>query len=375
GIVMTVTFVFVAAQGASLIALGLSQFLVMALSQLGFLRSAAQFQDPSLLTTPQDDPELRQKLMKYGRSIVWSIVAGQVNSASGSLILGFLQGPASLAEYSPAVSLTTRFSKSMVLALGFLSPLMARSHAAGDQAAVRRVFLFASRFTVCLALLFAWGFFLFGREFLQAWLDDSQLVSRCYPLLVILGLSLLVALPCIPGNSLLLALGEVEPLRRRGVSEALCCSLLQAGMGWWMGSLGIVIASVLSMFAIRGVMQLSLVGARLHDSPWTLALQAYLRPLVCLIPVVVVGIVLKTACPPGQLRELLVAWGVNVGEPLGRAARLLAVAEISLHGLVMAALMGIGCLWFCLDAGARQQVLHRRAQRRQPPPPQSPTAA
>ncbi|MFM8218344.1 MAG: hypothetical protein ACKOJF_05415, partial [Planctomycetaceae bacterium] len=150
---------------------------------------------------------------------------------------GFLQGPASLAEYSPAVSLTTRFSKSMVLALGFLSPLMARSHAAGDQAAVRRVFLFASRFTVCLALLFAWGFFLFGREFLQAWLDDSQLVSRCYPFLVILGLGLLVALPCIPGNSLLLALGEVEPLRRRGVSEALCCSLLQAAMGWWMGPL------------------------------------------------------------------------------------------------------------------------------------------
>jgi O-antigen/teichoic acid export membrane protein len=375
GILMTVTLVVVAAEGASLIALGLSQFLVVALSQLGFLRSASQFQDRSLLTTPQNDPELQEKLMKYGRSTIWSKVAGRINSASGSLILGFLQGPASLADYSPAVSLTTRFSNTLVSALGFLGPVMARSYGAGDQAGLRRVFLLASRFTVCLSLLLSWGFFLFGREFLQAWLDDNEIVSRCYPLLVILGLSLLVGLPGIPGNSLLLALGDVELLRRRGVSEAIFCSLLQVVMGWWMGPLGIVIATVLSMFAIRGLMQLSLVGLRLHESPGTLAVQSYLRPLICLIPVVVVGILLKTVCPLGQLRELLLAWGFDLGEPTGRTSRLLAVGEISLHGLVMAAIMGIGCLWFCLDAGARELVLHRWGGRRKQPTRKTATEA
>ena len=371
GILMTVTLVIVAAQGASLIALGLSQFLVMAVSQLGFLRSAAQFQDRSLLTTPQDDPELARKLTKYGQSTIWSKLAGRLNSASGSLILGFLQGPASLAYYSPAVSLTARFSTTLGSALGFLGPVMARAHGAGDQASLRRVFLLSSRFTVCLSLLLAWGFFLHGREFLQAWLDDSDIVARCYPLLVLLGLSFVVGLPCIPGNSLLLALGDVELLRRRGVSEAIVCSLLQVVMGWWLGPLGIVIGTLLSMFAIRGLMQLSLVGLRLHEKVGTLVVQSYLRPLVCLLPVMAVGILLKTCFPLGQLRELLLAWGVDVGEPAGRTSRLLAVGEISLHGLVMAALMGVGCLWLCLDDGARQLVLHRWGGRTNKPIPKN----
>jgi hypothetical protein len=162
----------------------------------------------------------------------------------------------------------------------------------------------------------------------------------------------------------LLALGDVDLLRRRGISEAISCSLLQVVMGWWMGPLGIVIGTVLSMFAIRGVMQFSLVGLRLHESPRTLAIQAYLRPLICLVPVVVVGILLKTICPLGQLRELLVAWGFDLGEPSGRTSRLWAVGEIGLHGLVMATVMGIGCLWFCLDAGARELVLARRVGER-----------
>jgi len=358
-ILMTVTLVIVAAQGASLIALGLSQLLVMALSQLGFLRSAAKFQDRSLLTPPQDDPELRRKLTSYGQSTIWSKVAGRVNFASGSLILGFLQGPASLAYYAPAVSLTARFSTTMVSALGFLGPVMARAHGAGDQASLRRVFLLTSRFAACLALLLAWGFFLYGREFLQAWLDDSEIVARCYPLLVLLGLGLLVGLPCIPGNSLLLALGDVELLRRRGVSEAITCSLLQVLMGWWLGPLGIVIGTLLSMFAIRGLMQLSLVGSRFHESVGTLAAQSYLRPLVCLLPVAAAGVLLKTVCPLGQLRDRLIAWGFDLGEPASRTSRLLAVGEISLHGLLLAGIMGLCCLWFCLDAGARELVLHR----------------
>lgn len=311
------------------------------------------------MTTPQDDPKLQAKLMRYGRSTIWSKVAGRVNSASGSMILGFLQGPAILAEYSPAVSLTSQLSSTMLSALGFLGPVMARSHGARDHAELRRVFLLASRFTVCLALLLSWGFFLHGREFLQAWLDDEQIVRGCYPLLVILGFGLCVGIPCIPGNSLLLALGDVDLLRRRGVSEAICCFCLQLALGWWFGPLGIVIGTMLSMFAIRGVMQLSLVSERLQESRSHLALQSYLRPLICLIPVIVVGLVLKTLCPLGQLRESLVAWGFDLGEPIGRTARLLAVAEIGLHGLLMAAVMGIGCLWLCLDAPARELVFAR----------------
>jgi hypothetical protein len=132
-----------------------------------------------------------------------------------------------------------------------------------------------------------------------------------------------------------------------------------------------VIGTLLSMFAIRGLMQLSLVGLRLHEKVGTLIVQSYLRPLVCLLPVMAVGILLKTGFPLGQLRELLLAWGVDVGEPAGRTSRLLAVGEISLHGLVMAALMGVGCLWLCLDDGARQLVLHRWGGRTNKPIPKN----
>jgi len=363
-ILMTVTLVIVAANGASLIAMGLSQFLVMAFSQLGFLRSATRFQDRSLLKEPQDDPELRQKLTSYGKSTIWSKVAGRVNTASGSVILGLLQGPASLAYYAPAVSLTSRFQTTMVTALGFLGPVMARAFGAGDEPALRRVFLLSSRFAACLALLLAWGLNLYGREFLQAWLDDSEIVTRCYPLLELLGLGLLVGLPCIPGNSLLLALGDVELLRRRGMSEAIVCSVLQFVLGWSMGPLGIVLGTLISMFSIRGLMQFSLVSSRLNEPVLTIAAQSYLRPLVCLIPVVAVGILLKILCPLGQLRELLIARGFDVGEITSRNSRLLAVGEISLHGLLLSAIMGVGCLWICLDAGARKSVLSRWSSRR-----------
>ena len=358
-VVMLGVLILLAALGSGLVGLAVSQFVVAALSQFSYFWMAARFQDRDLLVPPTADPELESRLRNYGKSTIWSKVAGRVNAASGSLILGVLQGPAILAEYSPAVSLTTQLSGTMLSVLGFLGPVMARSHGARDHAELRRVYLLASRFTVCLALLVSWGFFLHGREFLQAWLDDEEIVRGCYPLLVILGFGLCVGIPCIPGNSLLLALGDVDLLRRRGVSEAICCFCLQLALGSWLGPLGIVIGTMLSMFAIRGVMQISLVSGRLHESLSTLAFQSYLRPLICLIPVVVVGILLKTLCPLGQLRESLVAWGFDLGEPNGRTSRLLAVGEISLHGLIMAAVMGIGCLWLCLDAPARQLVLAR----------------
>jgi O-antigen/teichoic acid export membrane protein len=363
-VVMMITLVVLATLGTGLVGLALSQFLVAGLSQIGFQWMASRFQDRSLLVPPTVDPDLDLRLRSYGKSTIWGKVAGRVNAASGSVILGFVQGPTSLAFYSPAVSLISRFNALMVANLDFLGPMMARAVGQGDQAGLRRVFFLSSRFATCLSMVIASGLFLYGREFLMAWLDDAEIVQKSYPLLSLLGLVLGVSIPSIAGSSLFLALGDVELLKQRGISEAIVCSVLQFGMALWLGPLGVVLGTLVSTFAVRGVMQLSLVGTRLNEPVARIAKEVYLRPLLCLMPVLVVGYLLKTSVPLGQLRNLLTGWGVDVGDAGSRLSRFLTVGEIGLHGLLLAILMGIGCLAICLDPEARQAVLARWSRSR-----------
>jgi O-antigen/teichoic acid export membrane protein len=358
-VVMLGVLILLAALGSGLVGLAVSQFVVAALSQFSYFWMAARFQDRDLLVPPTADPELESRLRNYGKSTIWSKVAGRVNAASGSVILGFLQGPSSLAFYAPAVSLITRVNSIMVLTLDFLGPVMARALGQGDQAGFRRVFFLSSRFAACLSLLIASSVVLYGREFLMAWLDDAEVVQKSYPLLALLGLLLGVSIPSIPGNNLFLALGNVELLKQRGISEAIVSSLLQFVLALWLGPLGVVLGTMVSTFAIRGVMQLSLVGTKLSEPAARIAKDVYLRPLLSLIPVLIAAGVLKTFVPLGQLRTLMMGWGVDVGEGGSRLSRLLTVGEIGLHGLVLAFVMGVGCLAICLDSEARQMVLAR----------------
>jgi O-antigen/teichoic acid export membrane protein len=358
-VVMMGVLILLAALGSGLVGLAMSQFIVAALSQFTFFWMAARFQDRGLLVPPTADPELENRLRNYGKSTIWSKVAGRVNAASGSVILGLLQGPTSLAFYAPAVSLITRVNAIMVLTLDFLGPVMARALGQGDQAGFRRVFFLSSRFAACLALLIASGLFLYGRDFLMAWLDDAEVVQESYPLLALLGLLLGVSIPSIPGNNLFLALGDVELLKQRGISEAIVGSILQFVLALWLGPLGVVLGTMVSTFAIRGVMQLSLVGTRLNESAARIARDVYLRPLLCLIPVLIAAGGLKMFVPLEQLRTLLVGWGLDVGEAGSRVSRLLTVGEIGLHGLLLTFVMGIGFLGICLDAPARELVFAR----------------
>jgi O-antigen/teichoic acid export membrane protein len=285
--VRTVGTVAIVDQSASLVSLALwitlinlaehAAMILLAFRLLPGLQPALRFVDRATL----------REVRGYSLDAFLAMISGRVCVQSGPILVGLLFGSIPVAIFSLASRLI-EFAKALLrTATNTLTPAVSSLDARGQDDAIRGILLNGTRWVLYLMLPVQLGLVIFGRAFLETWLNSAATADACAPTLSILsiGLSLVVAQSV--ASRILYGTGRLRTFARMTVVEAAANLGLSLALGIPFGLPGIAVGIIVP----NVLMNLWVIGhtLRQYDLSWTVYLhRAWLRPTgLVMIPVAI----------------------------------------------------------------------------------------
>jgi O-antigen/teichoic acid export membrane protein len=213
----------------------------------------------------------------YSVDAFLAMVAGRVSVQSGAIVIGFFLNAAAIAFFGVALRLV-EFAKALLRsATTTLTPAVSSLDAAGDIAAIRRIFLRGTRWVLYLILPVHVGLVIFGQPFLRIWIDAER-AQRCYPVLVILSATLSLAIAQSVAARVLYGIGRLRLFARMTLVEAIVNLTLSLLLVRGMGIEGVALAAALPNLALC-LFVISYAARLLRVSLRTYVTDCCLRPL------------------------------------------------------------------------------------------------
>jgi len=188
------------------------------------------------------------ELLRFGVKSFIQGISTRIETATDSLVIGFMLGPATVPFYSIPAALIQYVRTIALHTTHAFMPLFSDLNARGQQVRIQRIYLMASKLIVGFVLPLAAGAVLLGPPFLTVWVgpeigEQSQTI--------VLLLALFLALPFLNPlcSRYLTAIDRHEIFARlQPISAALNLALSIAFVPW-MGIVGAALASVLVVSA------------------------------------------------------------------------------------------------------------------------------
>ncbi|MEX0729858.1 MAG: oligosaccharide flippase family protein [Aquisalimonadaceae bacterium] len=235
---------------------------------------------------PQDISfqQLRE-LLRFGVKTLIQGVSYRIETATDSLVIGFILGPAMVPLYSiPANLVQYLRTLSSTMTHAFM-PLFSNLSAQGQDEKIRRVYVMASKFMVGLILPMATGVVLLGPAFIEIWIgpeigEHSQMIV----LLLVLFLTLPFLNPF--ASRYLTAINRHGIFAKLAPISAIINLMLTIFLVHRMGIVG---AALASLFAVLAFFPIYLVYTVRHLG---IGVADYLREsiLPALLPTLVMGV-------------------------------------------------------------------------------------
>jgi O-antigen/teichoic acid export membrane protein len=184
------------------------------------------------------------EVLSYSRDALLAMVAGRLGGQSGSLLAGVLLSTPAAAHYALSYRLVDMGKNLLRAATTTLTPAFSQREAAGDHLGLRNLFLQATRLVLYLTVPLQLGLILFGHPFLQRWLGTAAVADSCYPVAVLLSLTLTPGVAQSVAARVLYGLGQLRHFSRFSLLEAV--TGLALGLVWtsWTGLNGLALAIV-----------------------------------------------------------------------------------------------------------------------------------
>jgi O-antigen/teichoic acid export membrane protein len=161
-----------------------------------------------------------KRVKGYSLDAFLAMVAGRGCVQSGAVIVGAFLGAAPV-TYLALASRLVEFAKALLrTATNTLTPAISSLEAAGDTAAIRRMFLRGTRWVLYLILPVHLGLVVFGRPFLATWLGGPVYAEKCYPVLVVLSSTLSLVVAQSVASRVLYGTGRLRRFARMALGEA-----------------------------------------------------------------------------------------------------------------------------------------------------------
>ncbi len=257
----------------------------------------------------------RTRIGTYARYGLYSFVAEvseKVRFNVDVVVIGLVLGAAMVTIYNIAARLVSYYMQLMVSSIGFMMPVFAALAGQGDEAGLRRDFLFVSKLSVVLSTLFGGSLLLVGRPFIELWIGPDYGVA--FAPLAVIGAAVMLELAQTPSAHLLMALNRHAFLARLGTVEAAANLLLSLALARPLGLVGVALGTALPLLVARVLVQPAFVCRQIG-----LPLAVYVRAVGGL------GLAaLAAQVPLWLVRPALLAL------PLPAAAALLAAAYVAL---------------------------------------------
>ena len=244
------------------------------------------------------------RLVQFGLMSLLIQLARRTSTVGGSLILGVMAGPATVAYFSIGESLTQRAVRISKVINSILMPFASQFDATSDSKALRQLVAIPTRLVLTFALLVTGVLLILGKSFLALWIGPD-VAGHVYPIVCILSLALLARLPANALQSVLIGMGRMRFLSRVATVEGALLILLGAPRAFCFGALGMATAIAAVQVCFSGVV-LFHFGLRKTGFPSKELLSSIVLPAVmAAAPGAALAFTLATVAPAGSLVGIL----------------------------------------------------------------------
>jgi O-antigen/teichoic acid export membrane protein len=182
-----------------------------------------------------------KQVKTYSVDAFLAMLSGRITVQTGAVLIGMLLPGVGQVTFFATASRLVEYAKALLRTVtATLTPNVSALEARGDHAAVRRLFLTATRWMLYLAVPIQVGLIFFGRPFLARWMG-AEFIDGSFPATVILGGTLAVGVAQSAASRILYGLGRLKWFARAAVGEAVLNLLLTAVL---IGPLGVVGVSI-----------------------------------------------------------------------------------------------------------------------------------
>jgi O-antigen/teichoic acid export membrane protein len=239
---------------------------------------------PTLRFRPRyvDRATLKQ-VKTYSVDAFLAMLAGRITVQTGAVLIGLLL-PTGQVTFFATASRLVEYAKALLRTVtATLTPNVSALEARGDTAAVRRLFLNATRWMLYLAVPIQIGLVLFGKPFLARWVG-VEFVGGSFPAVALLGGTLAVGVAQSAASRILYGLGKLRWFARLAIAESVVNLLLTGVLIGPLGVAGVSIAvAVPNLIFCVAVVVLTArelgVSVRAYFAGWVKPLAASVIPL------------------------------------------------------------------------------------------------
>lgn len=214
-----------------------------AFKELPFLRIDKRYWAPATAKT----------LFSYSSFSFISQIADVLRFQADVAVITAVVGLAAVTHFRVAGALVQYLLGVLVAVTGAFGTVFSRQEAAGDLAALRRSFLFATKISVCVSSFMCFGLIAWGRPFIDRWMGPTY--SDAYPCLVALVVGYLFALWQQPSIGLMYGISKHRFLAGLSLGEGLVNVLLSIYLGRKLGILGVALGTMIPLMVTKILIQ------------------------------------------------------------------------------------------------------------------------
>lgn len=300
--------------GHGLVALALVVLLVSLAEYSAMAVSAKIFYRPLRIERRLVDFASCRELFGFGiYRFIW-IIANQLIFYTDSVVIGVFLGTGAITFYSIGGSLITYGRTVVSLAVDTLYPAATRLDSRNDMAGLRELQILGTRIALLISLPLCLGFLFLGRQFIVLWMGKEYAVSAVY--LSILTIAQFTSMSQYCSALVLAGMAKHKPLAYLAFSEGLVNLMLSIILIRKIGLVGVAWGTVIPHAINTAVIIPWYTLHMLKLSASEYLMKAFLRPVLCAVPVAGVCYVLSHFIEnPSWLglgAEIMIVCGISV---------------------------------------------------------------
>jgi O-antigen/teichoic acid export membrane protein len=222
---------------------------------------------------------------------IW-IVSNQLIFYSDAVVIGIFLGAGAITSYAIATTLINYARTVVFLLLDPFYPSAARMDAKGDFAELQRLLIVGTRIALVVALPLCIGLLFLGRQFITLWVGSAYAGGAV--VLMVLVIPQFFSMPQYVSALVLAGMARHRTFAYVALCEGVANVLLSIFLVKRIGIIGVAWGTVIPAL-ITNTLVIPLYTLRvLNLSPGAYLLKAYLRPVLCALPVALMAYVFST---------------------------------------------------------------------------------
>lgn len=224
-----------------------------------------------------------RELFGFGIYRFFWIVANQMIFFTDSTVIGIFLSAGAITYFAIPGSLINYGRNIVSLATDALYPVATRLDSKNDLSGLRELQISGTRLSLLIALPLCLGYVFLGKQFITLWMGEKYAVSAVY--LAILAIPQLTSMSQNTSTLILAGMAKHRVLAYVALAEGVANLVLSIVLVRKMGLVGVAWGTVIPHLLTTAIIIPLYTLRTLRMSPWNYLAKAYVRPLLCAVPV------------------------------------------------------------------------------------------